>query len=404
MTDSGDTRIVFLRENGKNDDFVEISINAESDDDSERSIPNSIDSPSSPREETTLLPPAPNRSPIRTHLLGNSTQRAKDHRAISAPKTKEDRENAGGTVSNGDGLSAPMTMTTTSMTRTLTTTEEPTTSSGVEDEASPTSSHGIQSLFRRIWGWGNEAGDQNSYAADENPRRGIPQRRSSCVHPSGSAVLVEDVQDTDSEWSDISDSDVGRSGTSINHSLIPSQSSAHRDLETGQSTISVACRICQLNDEETEEELERTPCHCKGSLQFAHKSCVRKWISTQRSTTCEICKGQLIDANAASEVQTDEQITPNMMDRLTNRLLMNLGVTTNQLAGDEIEEIRRQVARHVIRTILNAAVCFLTVSIVMTCYVIVMTSHIEVGLPVLCALVLFTIAAKEKLTHLEMNA
>jgi len=167
------------------------------------------------------------------------------------------------------------------------------------------------------------------------------------------------------------------------------------------SCISVACRICQLNEEETDEELERTLCHCKGSLQFAHKSCVQKWIQTQRSTSCEICKGQLVDAENDDENRGINH-DGTMLDRVTNRVLLNLGLADDQLTREELQQIRRLVGRQFQRTILNAVVCVLTVSIVITCYVIVMTSHLDIGLPLLCGLVLVTVAVKERLNQLDM--
>jgi len=166
---------------------------------------------------------------------------------------------------------------------------------------------------------------------------------------------------------------------------------------------SVACRICQLNGDETEEELERTLCHCKGSLQFAHKSCVDRWIQTQRSTSCEICKGQLTNSEEIAARLEAEQNNGTIMDRVTNRVLMNMGMTNAHLTSDEIQQIRHLIAHRIQISFLNVSVCLLTIAIVITCYVVVMTSHLAFGLPLLCVLVLITVACKERLNHLEMQ-
>ncbi|GAB2248896.1 hypothetical protein Droror1_Dr00012255 [Drosera rotundifolia] len=48
----------------------------------------------------------------------------------------------------------------------------------------------------------------------------------------------------------------------------------------------VECRICQ--EEDSVNNLE-DPCACCGSLKFAHRKCVQKWINEKGDVTCEIC-------------------------------------------------------------------------------------------------------------------
>jgi hypothetical protein len=48
-----------------------------------------------------------------------------------------------------------------------------------------------------------------------------------------------------------------------------------------------ACRICW----EEEQPLLR-PCGCKGSMAWAHASCVDDWRWVRRSNTCELCRRQ----------------------------------------------------------------------------------------------------------------
>mmetsp|Transcript_21638 Transcript_21638/g.38567 ORF Transcript_21638/g.38567 Transcript_21638/m.38567 type:complete len:111 (+) Transcript_21638:250-582(+) len=46
------------------------------------------------------------------------------------------------------------------------------------------------------------------------------------------------------------------------------------------STTEMECRICMVPDE-VRNLVE--PCSCKGSAQYAHHTCVQKWILTDRS-------------------------------------------------------------------------------------------------------------------------
>lgn len=46
------------------------------------------------------------------------------------------------------------------------------------------------------------------------------------------------------------------------------------------------CRICHCSGEE-EELIE--PCRCSGSVGYAHKSCIRKWVVSSARSACELC-------------------------------------------------------------------------------------------------------------------
>lgn len=48
------------------------------------------------------------------------------------------------------------------------------------------------------------------------------------------------------------------------------------------------CRICFSN---TEEQLFR-PCNCKGTMSFSHRTCLSRWIKSNRSRKCNICLSQ----------------------------------------------------------------------------------------------------------------
>lgn len=47
------------------------------------------------------------------------------------------------------------------------------------------------------------------------------------------------------------------------------------------------CRICLLAEDD--DSLVQ-PCLCKGSLQWAHVSCLQSWVHERRQLMCEICK------------------------------------------------------------------------------------------------------------------
>lgn len=48
------------------------------------------------------------------------------------------------------------------------------------------------------------------------------------------------------------------------------------------------CRICLVSDNES--DFMKSPCLCKGSLQYIHKKCFDHWTSLSGRTTCEICQ------------------------------------------------------------------------------------------------------------------
>ncbi|KAL9273591.1 putative E3 ubiquitin ligase SUD1 [Drosera capensis] len=85
-----------------------------------------------------------------------------------------------------------------------------------------------------------------------------------------------------------------RDGTSV-HQVAASSSLAVEDDklevpdvcdETEGLLQVVECRICQ--EEDSVNNLEN-PCACCGSLKFAHRKCVQKWINEKGDVTCEIC-------------------------------------------------------------------------------------------------------------------
>ncbi|KAB2613877.1 E3 ubiquitin-protein ligase MARCH11-like [Pyrus ussuriensis x Pyrus communis] len=76
---------------------------------------------------------------------------------------------------------------------------------------------------------------------------------------------------------------------SLNKDIEAGQGSSNVNSEEGQGSgigIQNECRICQ--EEDYLHKLE-APCHCNGTLKFAHRDCVQKWINERLSMTCEIC-------------------------------------------------------------------------------------------------------------------
>lgn len=52
------------------------------------------------------------------------------------------------------------------------------------------------------------------------------------------------------------------------------------------SIVSVVCRICYDGDK---CEPIITPCKCKGSVAFVHRTCLEKWLAESNLTSCEVC-------------------------------------------------------------------------------------------------------------------
>ncbi|XP_073149862.1 uncharacterized protein [Henckelia pumila] len=67
--------------------------------------------------------------------------------------------------------------------------------------------------------------------------------------------------------------------------------SIHRmDMSVGSFTKkSEECRIC--HDEDDNSNMD-TPCSCRGSLKYAHRTCVQRWCNEKGDTICEICHQQ----------------------------------------------------------------------------------------------------------------
>ncbi|XKL68556.1 hypothetical protein PGB90_004047 [Kerria lacca] len=49
------------------------------------------------------------------------------------------------------------------------------------------------------------------------------------------------------------------------------------------------CRICRLSGYKTKEELV-SPCACKGTLAYIHRTCLEKWLKRSGTTYCELCR------------------------------------------------------------------------------------------------------------------
>ena len=78
------------------------------------------------------------------------------------------------------------------------------------------------------------------------------------------------------------------------------------------------CRIC-LSTEESPSLVFCQPCGCKGSLEWAHVSCLQSWVHERRQLMCEICKSTY-----------KEEYLPT----LENELYTTQHIVTQPVAGD----------------------------------------------------------------------
>lgn len=56
--------------------------------------------------------------------------------------------------------------------------------------------------------------------------------------------------------------------------------------ETESATDSILCRICYQQD--TFEDL-LSPCNCRGSIAYVHKTCLERSLSAKGKATCDLC-------------------------------------------------------------------------------------------------------------------
>ncbi|XP_044753677.1 E3 ubiquitin-protein ligase MARCHF3-like [Coccinella septempunctata] len=66
-----------------------------------------------------------------------------------------------------------------------------------------------------------------------------------------------------------------------------SDTSQNQDAINEQGSVfSLICRICY--DADSNEELI-TPCRCKGTVAYVHRSCLETWLAEANATNCELC-------------------------------------------------------------------------------------------------------------------
>jgi len=58
------------------------------------------------------------------------------------------------------------------------------------------------------------------------------------------------------------------------------------EFEDGEISPGALCRICYGS---SDDEILLHPCHCSGSVQYSHESCLMTWLKSG-ATTCEICQ------------------------------------------------------------------------------------------------------------------
>ncbi|EDO37870.1 predicted protein, partial [Nematostella vectensis] len=52
------------------------------------------------------------------------------------------------------------------------------------------------------------------------------------------------------------------------------------------------CRICHCEAEPDQPLI--SPCHCSGSLQYVHQTCLQRWIKSSDTKKCELCNYEFI--------------------------------------------------------------------------------------------------------------
>lgn len=78
--------------------------------------------------------------------------------------------------------------------------------------------------------------------------------------------------------------------TPDDESRMPSSSCSSSCCSSSSSSMmQKECRIC-LSTEESPSLVFVEPCMCKGSLRWAHVSCLQSWVHERRQLMCELCK------------------------------------------------------------------------------------------------------------------
>ncbi|KAH6826610.1 hypothetical protein C2S53_017137 [Perilla frutescens var. hirtella] len=90
------------------------------------------------------------------------------------------------------------------------------------------------------------------------------------------------------------------------------------------------CRICHDQDLESCKTLE-SPCHCSGTLKFAHRDCIQRWCNEKGNTTCEICLQKFKHGYTAAKKPKLIQTTPTIRGSLV--------IATTELETEPSEEI-----------------------------------------------------------------
>ncbi|KFK43393.1 hypothetical protein AALP_AA1G120400 [Arabis alpina] len=78
-------------------------------------------------------------------------------------------------------------------------------------------------------------------------------------------------------------------------SVVEINSDGEEDLESGSSSSDPCCRICLENDSDLLGDELISPCMCKGTQQFVHRSCLDHWRSVKEGfafSHCTTCKAQ----------------------------------------------------------------------------------------------------------------
>lgn len=131
------------------------------------------------------------------------------------------------------------------------------------------------------------------------------------------------------------------------------------------------CRIC-LQQEPNTDLLER-PCCCRGSMEYAHKQCIQKWIAERllqtgpRMPTCEVCKTTYaphLYSGALAQVQLMPPLPTAVYGSYTVATITDTGVIFSALYSEaearhhDGRELRRASQRTIKMFALLSAIVF----------------------------------------------
>ncbi|WVZ78315.1 hypothetical protein U9M48_026051 [Paspalum notatum var. saurae] len=81
--------------------------------------------------------------------------------------------------------------------------------------------------------------------------------------------------------------------TGDDHQKKQQQQQQQQDEQQDIAAEEAVCRICMVALSESEEEVLKLECCCKGELALAHRACAIKWFSIKGNGTCDVCSQEV---------------------------------------------------------------------------------------------------------------